>query len=203
MPNHENDPGELRKIAKDLSRESNDCQFRLGDTLLVINSTRCYREWGFPTWKDYIEVELHLNSSASYELLNISRWAQLEGLTLTQRRNLSEIGRTKAYCVAALATKESLAKWIQIAKGKTCEEMRNLLYDSSPTEAPKTVSFWLYGSERRSITDALKIVQKGLGDDLRAGELLAEVCAAYVASHREKTRKAKPRKKSTEKKKAA
>ncbi len=204
MP-HENDPGTLRTIAQELAGKANEHFFRLGDTLAVISSARYYKEWGFSTWKDYVEKEIHLNVSASYELLSIVRWSQVEGLSLAERRSLSEVGRTKAYCIAHLATRESLKKWLQVAKKATCEDMRNRMYDEPPTDAPKTVSFWLYGDERKAIEHALNTVAKNYDDDVRMGVLLTEVCKQHnmATLKKAKRKKATPKKKATTKKKTS
>jgi len=202
MAHQENDPGKLRKIAKSLANSSHEAQFVLGDTLSVIHSTRCFREWGFHTWKDYVEIELHVNSSASYELLKISRWTQLEGLTLKQRRSLAEVGRTKAYCIAHLATKESLQTWIDVAKNETCERMRMRLFDDSPTEAPKTVSYWLYGAERKTVQEAQKLMLRKVGNNPRAGELLYWICNSYIALEHQQSKDKQARKKLAAKKKS-
>lgn len=200
----------MRQMALDLAAEVHSNMLRLGDVLAAINTGRFYREWGFSTWKEYVEVEIRTSVTASYEMLNIARWAQEQKLTLTERRRVGELGRRKAYCVANLATKQTVSTWIDIAHKATIEDMRSRMYGDHPEDAPKGVTFWLQGPQRKVVERAVKLAESSMGD-VNKGDYLAEICHYYwlgkAKAKRIKTAKVKRTKKTAHtpktKKKAA
>jgi len=184
---------QVRALARKLGREVNDALFRLADILWVVHRNSFHQNWGWKTWKDYVESEVGVPVGASYELLVIARWTSRYGITKSQRERLATLGRCKVAALTKLARKDNVGEWLEYALDEPVSKLRAMAKGVHDANAPKTVAVWLHAEHRREYREAMTLAKQKLGYDVIQGELLHEICAFYV-QHKRRKKTAKVRK---------
>jgi hypothetical protein len=181
---------QIRSLAKSLARSANGCLFRLGDVLGMIHRNEFYRDWGWHSWTDYVEDEVGISISTAYELMHVARWAAQYQLTVSQRKKLSALGRTKVAALTKLARKDNLDQWFSYAASASCGRLKALSKGRMYFLSPKTVSVWMHRENLSSYEEALTLARSDYGD-MAQGELLGAVCDYYVAAIKQRKKRAK------------
>jgi hypothetical protein len=179
---------QVRALARKLGTEANDALFRLADILLIVHNNGFYHGWGWRAWGDYVESEVGISTAASYELMQIARWANRYGLTKAQRNRLAPLGRCKVAALTKLARKDNVDDWFDYATENTVRKLKAMAKGIHDANAPQTVAVWLHAQHRRDYQDAMNIARDKLGDVIQ-GELLGDICAFYIRNKKLRTRK--------------
>lgn len=175
----------IRALAKTAAKNSQQQQMILSHLLVEIRERNLAATWGYSSWEEYVEVELGIGLTESYELMSIARWVQRIHLTKVQEETVHGLGRSRAYLLSrSTATKESLSEYVKMARTHTVTDLRNLIY-TKELGGPKTVSFWLMLGEQRQVSAALTKAADLLpnGKESRLGEQLVVICDSFLSSN--------------------
>jgi len=148
-----------------------------------------YRSWGFESWKDYVDKELHLHIRKAQMLVRIQEKFKL--LSTEVQAWLRDLGWTKARMLVGIVTMENAAEWKNLVQGKTVAEIEKMLKEAgdeggeegepgeSPEDTFKKVTLSLaqpqYDNYKRAIDKAEEIS----GSD-KAGNLVDLICTEFL-----------------------
>lgn len=179
---------QVRTLARKLGIEANSALFRLADILFIVHQNGFYHEWGWKAWYDYVESEVGISTAASYELMQIARWANRYGFTRAQRKKLAPLGRCKVAALTKLARKDNVDEWLEYAAENTVRKLKRMAKGVHDANAPQTVAVWLHAEHRRDYRNAMNMARDKLGDVIQ-GELLGDICAFYIKNKKLPTRR--------------
>ncbi len=179
---------QVRSLARKLGTEANDALFRLADILSMVHLNGYYHDWGWRAWYDYVESEVGISTAASYELMQIARWANRYALTKAQRNKLAPLGRCKVAALTKLARKDNVDEWLEYATTNTVRKLKRMAKGIHDDNAPQNIAVWMHAHHRREYRDAMNVARDKLGDVIQ-GELLGDICSFYLKHKKLRTRK--------------
>lgn len=201
---------DLRTRVVDLRKQIDNSSFELGRVLYYIKINHQYQDWGFDTFKSYLEAEEPGSSSRLRHLIDLQEWFVEKIQDKKKIASIQELGWTKALQVKkgmeleAREDKqmEALDHWTDTAKeaslrsltdavkteqvNKSLERKKDAEENpdhTKPVEADETfnLSFKLYAEQYKNVTDAIALAQKASGSDVKSNNL-SLICLEYISS---------------------
>jgi len=191
---------DIRQKVLELKDKADESYWELGIVLNDVYNNDYYRNWGFETWKDYVEQELDFGIRTAQYFLKIQKW--FETMTPAMQSWLRSLGWTKCRMLLAVVTPENAKSWKNKIKGKSVRELDGIINrakkgedDSSGNESSgsesndKSVSkeslvrraFSLYSGQDEVVMNAINRA-KDIGETDKDGHALSLICTDYLAS---------------------
>jgi hypothetical protein len=115
------DVGEIRPLVHKLVDARGMNAFALGGLLQRINLEKQYLQYGFDSFKEFVETEVGISKSTAYAHAGIYHNLIESGVSWEQVR---DIGWTKLRIIVAFLTEKNAAKWIEVATAMNAVELR-------------------------------------------------------------------------------
>ena len=193
QPAHESQAEEIRKKLVWYSTEISQTYFDFAKLLQKAFETRMYEGWGHPTWKDFVESELHISLRKAQYLQRIHHWfvTVLKDDSVIER--VRHLGWTKVGRLVGVVDEENVDEWVERAEQMTVSQLedyiRQLRKGGEPggdgQEDAKTLTFKLYPGQHENVEEALELAGRitNAGDQPKRGHLLDLICTTFRTDH--------------------
>jgi hypothetical protein len=196
---HEDDlsipDAEIRQEVLDLKNQVGDNYWLLAEKLKAVYDKDLFRNWGFETWKDYVDSELAFELRKAQYLVQIHGW--IEKMPPAIQEWMHELGWTKCRMLLHVVNTENATEWKNRVEGKTVAEISEILKGGgegggsgggeggkdgdSMIEPSKKYTFGMKGNQISVVDMAIARAQE-LGDTDKPSNALALICSDYLAA---------------------
>lgn len=164
-----------------------------GEALYEVMAGNYWNEWGFDSFRDYVEQEMEFKFRKAYYLVEIYQKFVIElGL---RKDELASLEWTKARELLPIIDKDNASRLLKNIQGKSLVEIKEWVKQlKSPKAVPsadsdeaeeddKTVriSCILKGGQVSNVNSALELAKQATGSD-SIGNLLDLICTEYLVS---------------------
>jgi hypothetical protein len=173
---------ELKKIVEDSYLE-------IGGLLYEIFYGGYWQEWGFESFKQYVQDELGFHERKGQYLINIHKNLVIDAKATPEQ--LEGIGWSKAKEIATVVDEKNVEKWLDKAKDSTVTELANDVRQAKSDQGSSNtggeierayrLSFTLFENQNLNVEAALAIASKIAESDKR-GHLLDCICTSFQAN---------------------
>lgn len=190
---------EIRQEVLDLKDRVETSYWLLSAALKQVYDKELFRNWGFDTFRAYVDEDLVFGIRKALYLLNIQKW--LEKLPPAIQEWAHEIGWTKCRMLQHVITAENATTWRDRIDGKTVEEITEILKNGGDgsggeggggsgggdgdgdgdLEANKKYTFGMKGNQIAVVDMAINRAME-LGDTDKPSNALSLICADYLAA---------------------
>lgn len=191
-PNDKVDLPQLRETLKDLSKAETNNQIELGELLTKAFELSAHRDWGFPTWEDFIEQEMAMSKRKAQYLMSIHQWfvEVLKSKKLID--SVKHLGWSKLRLLKGVADATNIKEWLARAEQMSFSQLEAFIKQLKEDGKEKgegnpenltSVNFRLYEEQNRALEDALELA-KDMAESDKRGHCLALICEDFMASNR-------------------
>jgi hypothetical protein len=186
---------EVRQAVRDLRDNVEQKYWELGERMQEVYRGDMYRDWGFDSWKEYVDEELGFGMRKARYLVQLHEW--FGTLPSSIQKWVRELGWTKARLLMGCVTKENAAEWRKRVEGKTVSQIEDMLkldrqgddensddgegVAKKPEKAAKR-SFMLFPEQDDMVKQALDKA-KELAESDKDGHALTLICQEYLATN--------------------
>ncbi len=183
---------QLRQDVADCRRNVEDAYWRLSQLLFKVYDESTYREWGYATWREYVEQELEFGMRKAQYLVSIAEW--VKGLSDDVQNWVATLGWTKAKELTGKVTNANATEWKKKVEGKTVAEIQAALKSSGENEEeddkpkknrgdrPHKLSFSLFPEQSDNVSAALTKAEELSGSG-KPGHNLDMICLDYMTTN--------------------
>lgn len=176
---------ELRQKIKDLKHTIDRGYFELAGLLMRAYSTGVFRNWGFATWKEYIEEDLEMSLRKAQYLMSIWQWFEKTVDDPAVKEKVEHLGWGKLKSLAGIVDESNVDDWVDRAEHMTSLELaesarRAKAGDPNQDVQITTISFGLYREQHENVERALAMAQDMANSDKR-GHLLDLICTSFIS----------------------
>jgi len=190
---------EIREKILDLLAKSEDLNWDLAVVLETAYAGDMYRQWGFDSFRSYVEEELNIKIRKAQYLVQITEW--FKKMPGNIQAWVRELGWTKARMLMHVVTVENAAEWRNKVAGKSVAEIEKMLKeakgsggegggggdgeggsDGEGAEKPKKKSFSLFDPQYENVERALEKASEMSGSD-KEGNNLDLICTEFLATN--------------------
>lgn len=204
----DSDSKAVRKVSaksKELRKEVNDCRrtvevtyWRLSQLLHKVWDESLYIEWGFSSWREYVDQELGFGMRKAQYLVGITQWVR--ALNPDVQKWISELGWTKAKELTGRVTNENATEWKRKVEGKTVAQIQEALKAGGEEEASgkgdkgkgseegqtkdraHKMAFTLHREQTKNVVAALEKASEISGSE-KPGHNLDNICVEFLANN--------------------
>lgn len=180
---------ELEEEILEICNTIADSTIRLGALMKVAKDLRAYEEWGFKTWKEWVETKAGMGERKARTLIAINRWFTQE-CDPSVLKKLHGVEWSKLAWLVGIVTEKNVDEWAERIRTMTLDQVvasvRDLKKGKNPDEtgsadiASKT--FRLYPGQSKVVEDALRTASGVTGSD-KQGYNLEMLAASYLTGH--------------------
>jgi len=173
-----------RTLAVELNDQEGFTDFKLGGVLTVINENHWYADYGYETFKDYVENEHGLKYRKAMYMVGIYTnlvEAQVEW------ENVKDVGWSKLKEIAPLLTQDNVDEWTKRANEMSKLQLIQYISDMKKGEANEeeassmtTLTFKLHADQKEDIKEGLEQAKAQWGTEYDA-VALHHLVMAYVS----------------------
>lgn len=185
---------EHRKKILDAVTAAEDKTWEVSLLMSEVYDNEMYLQWGFGSFKDYVDQELGFEVRTAQHHINIQKWFGI--LPPKAVKWAKDLGWTKCRILLSVVTKENVDEWKRKVKGKTVKEIQDLLKESRKEETeegsegssepakekliPFRTSF--YPEQDANVKRAIDHVKEIAGTD-KTSHALDLICTEYNATN--------------------
>jgi len=169
--------------------------FRMAALLKKAFDTRAYSDWGYTTWKEYVEQEMDMGERKAQYLMKIHHWFVTVIKDPTVKERVEHLGWTKVKYLVGVVDEENVDYWVERAESMTAVQLEEYIRqlktneDGPGPEAEQlsTMTFRLYPSQAENVQEALEkaaeIAEKEDEVEAKKGHLLDLICSTFKVDH--------------------
>lgn len=188
---------EIKKLTSVVDRES----FRIAEILDEVATQKLFKNWGFKSFKDYVEEEIYFEHRKAMYLVQINQWLSI--FPEEDREKVRSIGWSKAKELIQVVTPDNFYQWMKMIEGKSLREIIELTKDGKKkaksadttitvdgdiddhdgaVEKPVKLTFSLFPAQHQAVMEALgKAMQ--IAETEKMGHALSLICMDYMQTH--------------------
>jgi len=186
---------EIRKKILDLLADTENKTWDLAVVLEMAYDKGMYQNWGFGSFREYVEKELQIHIRKAQFLVQLQEWfKKMPGNIQQWMRGL---GWTKARMLMHVVTIENAAEWRNKISGKSVVEIDKMLKDAKESgeggggdgeggedgeEKPKTMNFKLFPEQYKNVSRAVEKGKEISGSE-KPGNVLDLICTEFLATN--------------------
>jgi len=184
---------EIRQEVLDLKNQVGDNYWLLAEKLKMVYDKDLFRNWGFDSWKEYVDSELAFELRKAQYLVQIHGWIQ--GMPPAIQEWMHELGWTKCRMLLHVVTTENATEWKNRIEGKTVAEISEILKGGgeggggggnlgegdSTLEPSKKYTFGMKGNQISIVDMAIARAQE-LAETDKPSNALALICTEFLSS---------------------
>ena len=187
----------LRTHLSSLKQRIDSTHMELAGCLQHAYDVSAYQDWGFPTWKDYVETELEISLRKAEYLMRNWKWFSDVIKDVALRKKIEDLGWTKASLLVGVVDQENAEEWIEAAKEGSREDLKRMVKDAKekaggdnvkPGDAQvfSSLSFRLTLEQKENIEAALDLAGQ-IAESDKPGHLLDLICMSFITDNRFQT----------------
>ncbi len=192
-PAHIADTKTLRLHLSSLKQKIDTSHMELAGCLQYAFDVAAFKDWGYATWKDYVEEEMEISVRKSEYLMKIWKWFSEVVKDARIRSQIEEIGWTKASLLVGVVDEDNANEWIKAAKNHNREELKQIVKnakarakgepDTDKIEVFSNMTFRVTEEQKANIQSALELASQ-IADSEKPSHLLDLVCMSFVTDNR-------------------
>lgn len=196
-PAHIADTKILRTHISSLKQRIDATHMELAGCLEYAFEVQAFRDWGFPTWRDYIEGELEISIRKAEYLQRNWRWFAKIIKDPSVRQKIEEIGWTKASLLVGVVDESNVDHWVKTAKQNNRDKLKQIVNNAKAGSKEKdggniklgkpevftNMTFRLTPEQKENIESALDLAGQ-IAESDKPGHLLDMICTSFVADNR-------------------
>ena len=188
---------DVRRQVLSLRDKTDEDYWSLSVVLREVHDNDYYREWGFDSWKEYVEQEVDIHIRKAQYLVKLQSW--FDGMTPAIQKWIRALGWTKARMLMHVVTQENAQDWKNRVADKTVSEIKEMLEgdkdsegedgavsESGSSETPDDKSHkfkaTLMGTQWETVQSALEKAKEA-GETDKDGQALSLICVDYLATN--------------------
>jgi|GEM_PF-3550710 len=185
---------EIRDKILRLLAETEDKNWDLAVVLETAYDEDMYRDWGFDSFREYVEKELQIHIRKAQFLVQLQEWFKKMPANIQQW--MRGLGWTKARMLMHIVTVENASEWRNKVAGKSVVEIDKMLKDAKGEgggggdgegdeggeEKPKPMNFKLFPEQHKNVSRALEKAGEISGSE-KPGNNLDLICTEYLGTN--------------------
>lgn len=150
-----------------------------------------HKDWGYQTWKEYVEVELGMSVRKAQYLMQLWQWFALKIKDPSVRQKVKEIGWTKAKELVGICNEDNVDEWVEIAAQSSVKDLAEKVKDAfsdskrdilDKEEPRRSFSVVLVGEQWENVQRAMTIAEEVTGSN-KKGHLLDLIATDFVTNN--------------------
>lgn len=193
---------DIRQRVLELRHQVEDSYWELSQVVYGVYKESLYQNWGFKTWKDWVETELDFAVRKAQYLVSIQDW--FGKMSPSVQTWIHSLGWTKAKELVRVVDNNNAAEWQKRIEGKTLTQIVEMVKgkgdapvefddeednagDGVKVEKPKEettvkMTFALFSEQKRNV-DAALAHASSIAESDKACHLIDLICTAYLAQN--------------------
>jgi hypothetical protein len=186
---------DIRQEVLDLKNQVGDKYWLLAKDLKTVYDKDLFRNWGFESWKQYVDSELAFELRKAQYLVQIHTW--ISQMPPAIQEWMHELGWTKCRMLLHVVTTENATEWKNRVEGKTVAEISEILKGGgdgggggeggnsgegdSMIEPSKKYTFGMKGNQISIVDMAIARAQE-LAETDKPSNALALICTEFLSN---------------------
>jgi hypothetical protein len=125
-------PDQVRRDVKRLRANVESNYWKLSEALWHVYDKVLYQNWGFASWREYVEAEVDFELRKAQYLVQIWAWRRTLPAPLQER--IDRLGASKARDLAPVVTAENAEGWLERVEGLSTREVQRLVRGEADAE---------------------------------------------------------------------
>lgn len=188
----------FREKIKDRIKAIEANYIALGRDLFLVHAKRLYADWGYPTFAQYLQQEVGIQSRKGERLRQI--WRTFIKDFKVDRERFMKIRYSNLLQILPIVTRSNVDEWVDLAEilnytqlservAAYKEALKAAAATGGPTPATpaapaaktKRRTFHLYPEQEEIVEEALSLMERRTGS-AKSGYLLTSICTEYLAT---------------------